>query len=128
MIPTFKLYHSTTGATTCNFGQLEYVDGTSSFLPDLINKDETLTTDCLVPGHVYYVQIDGWDSPLDQYGKFSIDVKNGYYQCPGTNFTAPANDEPCGAITLPIGTTACSDNAMTTNASFIRNATTSPAT
>ncbi|MBK9792123.1 MAG: T9SS type A sorting domain-containing protein [Sphingobacteriales bacterium] len=128
MIPTFKLYHSTTGATTCNFGQLEYVDGTSSFLPDLINKDETLTTDCLVPGHVYYVQIDGWDSPLDQYGKFSIDVKNGYYQCPGTNFTAPANDEPCGAITLPIGTTACSDNTMTTNASFIRNATTSPAT
>ena len=103
MHPSIYVYHSTTGATTTNFGELEQVGSGGTLIPDYINKTATATFDCAIPGHVYYVQLDGWDGPLaDEYGKFSINVATS--PCPAP----PANDEPCSAVNLGTpGTNTC---------------------
>jgi hypothetical protein len=103
MHPSIYVYHSTTGAATSVFSNLEQVASGGTLVPDYINKTATATFDCAVPGHVYYVQIDGWDGPLaDEYGKFSVSVSSG--ACPAP----PANDEPCSATNLGTpGTNTC---------------------
>ncbi|MBX7226471.1 MAG: T9SS type A sorting domain-containing protein [Chitinophagales bacterium] len=108
MNPTFNVYHSRTGLVTTNFADLEYITNDRTYVAgvdvgsgtpvDLLAEVRDLY--CLIAGHVYYIQIDGWDAPLwDQFGQFSISITN---SC--ATFSPPANDECGGATVMSVNT------------------------
>jgi large repetitive protein len=92
---SFAIYHST---GPCNVNNLDQVGSTHN---DLLSFSASYTEECLIPGALYYVQIDGVDI-LGDYGDFNITVRD---DNPG--FSGPPNDPCSGAITIPIGNEPC---------------------
>ncbi|MBX7226469.1 MAG: T9SS type A sorting domain-containing protein [Chitinophagales bacterium] len=110
MDPSFNVYHSTLGTSLATaMSQLEYISGDRTYVAGVdvgpgVPFDklaEVRDLYCLIPGHYYHLQVDGWDGPLaDQFGQFSITISNA---C--STFSPPANDECSGATTMTVNTT-----------------------
>lgn len=92
---SFAIYHST---GPCSVLNLDQVGSTHN---DLLSFSASYTEECLIPGDLYYVQIDGVDI-LGDYGDFTITVRD---DNPG--FSGPPNDPCSTAVTIPIGTEPC---------------------
>lgn len=91
----FNLYHSE-GA--CGMDSITQVGG-SHF--DLLSFSASAVEECLIPGDLYYVQIDGVDI-LGDMGNFTITVADD-----NPFFSGPVNDPCSSAVVVPIGTEPC---------------------
>lgn len=91
----FTLYHS---SGPCGFTNLQQVGSNHN---DLFSFSVSHTEECLIPGDLYYIQIDGVDI-FGDFGDFTVTVRD---DNPG--FSGPVNDPCSTAVTVPIGTEPC---------------------
>lgn len=92
----FSVYHQT--APGCAFADLDQL-GNNVF--DLLSRNASTTETCLVPGDIYYLQVDGTDL-IGDYGDFTITVTDG-----DPTYTGPVNDPCAGALPLNIQNRSC---------------------
>lgn len=92
----FTLYYQQPGG--CLFSTLQQV---GSQHDNIFNFNASASEQCLVPGGLYYIQIDGGDI-LGDYGNFTVTVQDG--QVP---FTPPSNDPCTSATPLTVQSTPC---------------------
>lgn len=101
--PEVRLFSSSNNGCSGALSQLEnsYRPGNGSFLA------EEIESECLVPGNIYYIQVDGTDAG-DQ-GRFRISVRDPF-PLYGTNLPGdpePNNNECPNAIPLTVQSSSC---------------------
>lgn len=97
-----------TGATTDM--AMSLYSGTCGTLTHLQCSDpETMNVGGLTVGETYYVRVWTWTATVTTTASFNI--------CVGTPPPPPSNDEPCNAITLPVGENGVCNFQQFTNAS-----------
>lgn len=97
----FSLYHANSGS--CDFDSLQQVGSNHD---NFVSFSVDYTENCLIPGHTYYVQIDGNDI-LGNYGNFTITVNDG-----NPSFAPPTNDPCSSAIPITVQNAPCQGSGL----------------
>ena len=109
--PEMKLYEGTLSGcpsaspTFTNFVELESAYNPLPNFPSSTTGDEVIEYECLVPGSVYYIQVDGTTVGGPQ-GFFDIKIEDmipNYASSP----KKPTNDEPANATPLTVNNEQC---------------------